>query len=141
MAVIGRRLLARAEAGDFLDAFTCGFGGMEMKGILLSWIIGTITILIVAYLLPGVRVAGLSSAIIAAAILGILNALVKPILVFFTLPLTILTFGLFLVVVNALVFLLAGSLFRGFKVDSFGSALIASIIVSVVSFVLNRIVF
>jgi putative membrane protein len=111
-----------------------------MTGILISWIIGTITILIVAYLLPGVRVSNLSSAVIAAAILGILNAIVKPILVLLTLPLTILTLGLFLFIVNAVVFLLAGSLFKGFKVDSFGSALIASILVSIVSFVLTRII-
>ncbi len=112
-----------------------------MTGIFISWIIGTITILIVAYAVPGVRVTGLSSAIIAAAILGILNALVKPILVLLTLPLTILTLGLFLFIINALVFLLAGSVFRGFKVDSFGAALVASILVSIVSFILNRIVF
>ncbi|MBI5252190.1 MAG: phage holin family protein [Desulfomonile tiedjei] len=112
-----------------------------MTGILISWILGTITILLVAYVVPGVRVAGLSSAIIASAILGILNALVRPILVFLTFPLTILTLGLFLFIINALVFLLAGSIFRGFKVDSFGTALIASIIVSIVSFVLNKIVF
>jgi putative membrane protein len=110
-----------------------------MTSILISWIIGTITILIVAFVLPGVRVAGLSSAVIAAAILGILNALVKPILVILTFPITLLTLGLFLFVINALMFLLAGSVFRGFKVDSFGTALIASIIVSIVSFVLNRI--
>lgn len=111
-----------------------------MAGLLVSWIIGTITILIVAHMVPGVRVAGLSSAIIAAAVLGILNALVRPILVILTLPLTVLTLGLFLFVINALMFLLAGSILRGFRVDSFGAALIASIIVSVVSFILTRIV-
>ncbi len=112
-----------------------------MTGILISWIIGTITILIVAYVVPGVRVTGLPSAIMAAAILGILNALVKPILVLLTLPLTILTLGLFLFIINALVFLLAGSVFQGFKVDSFGAALLASLLVSIVSFILNRMVF
>jgi putative membrane protein len=110
-----------------------------MTSILISWILGTITILIVANVLPGVRVAGLSSAVIAAAILGILNALVRPVLVILTLPLTVITLGLFLFVINALMFMLAGSIFRGFKVDSFGTALIASIIVSIVSFVLNRV--
>jgi putative membrane protein len=106
-------------------------------GILVSWIIITIAILIVAQIVPGIKVAGVGSAIIAAAILGLLNALVKPILVILTLPLTILTLGLFLFVLNALMFQLAGAIISGFQVESFWAALLGSIVVSIITYVLN----
>ncbi len=108
-----------------------------MTGIIIQWIITTVAILVVAYIMPGVRVAGIGGAVVAAAILGILNAIVRPILVILTLPITILTLGLFLFIVNAFVFWIVGSIYSGFKVESFGTALIASIIVSIVSFLLN----
>lgn len=107
------------------------------QGILISWVVITISILIVAQIVPGIRVAGLGSAIIAAAILGLLNALVKPILIILTLPLTILTLGLFLFILNALMFQLAGAVISGFQVDSFGAALLGSIVVSIIMYVLN----
>jgi putative membrane protein len=109
-------------------------------GILISWIVATIAILIVANVVPGIRVAGLGSAIIAAAILGLLNALVKPILVILTLPLTILTLGLFLFVLNALMLQLAGAFISGFRVDSFWAALLGSIVVSIISYVLHSLI-
>jgi putative membrane protein len=106
-----------------------------MTGILISWLIITIAILVAAHIVPGIRVASLGSAIVAAAILGIVNALVRPILVLLTLPLTIVTLGLFLFVINALMFLLAGSIFHGFQVASFWPALLGSLVVTVVSYV------
>jgi putative membrane protein len=108
-----------------------------MIGIIVQWIITTVAILIVAYIMPGVRVAGIGGAFVAAAILGILNAIVRPILVILTFPITILTLGLFLFIINAFVFWFVGSIYSGLRVDSFGTALIASIIVSIVSFFLN----
>jgi putative membrane protein len=87
----------------------------------------------------GVQVSSVGVAVVAAAILGILNALVRPILIFLTLPLTIVTFGLFLFVINALLFWLAGAIVPGFRVDSFGSALIGSLIVSVISLIVHSI--
>ncbi|HMK36205.1 MAG TPA: phage holin family protein [Desulfomonilaceae bacterium] len=108
-------------------------------GIVISWIISTVAILIVAHLIPGIRVGGLGSAIIAAAILGLLNALVKPILVILTLPLTILTLGLFLLILNALMFQLAGAFTSGFRVESFWAALLGSIVVSIITYLLNSI--
>jgi len=105
-------------------------------GILVGWIITTIAIIIVAYLLPGIRVASLGSALIAAAILGIVNAFLKPILVLLTLPLTIVTFGLFLLVINALLFWLVGSIVPGFVVKSFWWAVAGSIIISFINYVL-----
>jgi putative membrane protein len=108
-----------------------------MSRILIVWLITTIAILLAAYIIPGIRIAGAGAAIIGAAILGILNALLKPVLVVLTFPLTILTLGLFLLVLNALMFLLAGSLVDGFEVKSFWSALLGSLVVSVVSFIVR----
>ncbi len=92
-------------------------------GILFAWIIITVAILLAAYLIPGIKVESLGAAIIGAAILGLLNSLIKPILIILTFPITILTLGLFIFVINALLFWLAGSMIRGFSVRSFGSAL------------------
>lgn len=110
-----------------------------MAGLLTSWVIATIAILVAAYLIPGIRVDSLGAALIGAAILGILNAVVKPVLVILTLPITLLTLGLFLFVINALMFLLAGSLLSGFHVQSFWPALLGSLVVTVVSYVANSI--
>jgi putative membrane protein len=106
-----------------------------MSPILISWLVTTVAILIAAYVIPGIRIESLGAALIGAAILGILNVVLKPILVILTLPITLLTLGLFLFVVNALVFLLAGSLLSGFHVDSFWSALLGSLVVSIVSYI------
>jgi putative membrane protein len=106
-----------------------------MSPILIHWVITTIAILVAAYIIPGIKVDSLGAALIGAAILGILNAVLKPILVVLTLPITLLTLGLFLFVVNALVFLLAGNLLSGFHVASFWSALLGSLVVSVVSYI------
>jgi putative membrane protein len=111
-----------------------------MAGLLANWVIATIAILVAAYLIPGIRVDSLGAALIGAAILGILNAVVKPILVILTLPITLLTLGLFLFVINALMFLLAGSLLAGFHVQSFWPALLGSLVVTIVSYVAHSVV-
>ncbi|MBM4328777.1 MAG: phage holin family protein [Deltaproteobacteria bacterium] len=111
-----------------------------MFSIFVAWLILFVAIIVVAYILPGVTVRSLSAAAITAAVLGILNALIKPILVILTLPITILTFGLFLLVINALLFMLASAIVPGFHVKSFWWALLGSVIVSVVSYVLQSIV-
>ncbi len=111
-----------------------------MTGILIRWFILTLAILAVPYLISGVRVDSIGSAMITAAILGILNAVVRPILIILTLPLTIVTLGLFILVINALLFELAGAVVSGVHVASFWSAFFASIIVSIVSWILNSVV-
>jgi putative membrane protein len=111
-----------------------------MTGILIRWLITTLAILAVPYLISGVRVESFGSAMLTAAILGILNAMVRPILILLTLPLTILTLGLFILVINALLFELAGAIVPGMYVASFWSAFFASIIVSIVSWILNSVV-
>ncbi|WP_298013370.1 phage holin family protein [uncultured Castellaniella sp.] len=104
--------------------------------LLLVWILNAVALLVVAYLLPGITVASFGSALIAALVLGLLNAIVKPLLILLTLPLTIVTLGLFLLVLNALVFWWAGSILKGFQVDGFWWAVIGAIVYSLVSGVL-----
>jgi putative membrane protein len=98
-----------------------------------------VAILIIAYLLPNViRVDGLLAALVAAFLLGIVNAVIRPILIIFTFPLTILTLGLFLLVINGLMLCLVAVLVRGFYVNGFWGALFGSILISIVSWILSR---
>ena len=106
---------------------------------LLRLLIHMVAILIIAYLLPNViRVDGLLAALVAAFLLGIINAVIRPILVIFTFPLTLLTFGLFLLVINGLMLWLVAALVRGFYVNGFWGALLGSIVISIVSWILSR---
>lgn len=101
--------------------------------LIIVWILNAVALLVVAYLLPGIALASFWSAMVAAVVLGLLNTLVKPVLILLTLPITIVTMGLFLLVLNALVFWLAGSLFRGFQVDGFWWAVAGAILYSLIS--------
>ncbi len=101
--------------------------------VIVSWIILTVSVLIVPTFVSGVRIQGLGGAIVAAAILGILNTFVKPVLLFLTFPLTFVTFGLFIWVINAALFYIVGKLELGLTVDTFWSAFGASLIVTIVS--------
>ena len=107
---------------------------------LIIQFVGTaLSILLVSRIVPGIVVDGFYVALLAALILGVLNILVKPILFILTLPITIITFGLFTFVLNAFMFWLAASFLNGFSVSGFLPALVGSIIVSAVSTVLHRI--
>lgn len=108
--------------------------------LLLVWILNAVALLIVAYVLPGINVASFGSALIAAVVLGLLNMLLKPVLQLLTLPLTILTLGLFLLVINALLFWLAGSLLKGFEVAGFWWAFIGAIVYSIVTSLLSNLI-
>ena len=105
--------------------------------LLLVWILNAVALLVVAYILPGITVASFGSALIAALVLGLLNTLVKPLLIVLTLPITIVTLGLFLLVLNALVFWFAGSILKGFQVEGFRWAVIGAIVYSLVSGLLS----
>jgi putative membrane protein len=104
-----------------------------MYNIILKLIITAGALLLVSELLPGIEVANFYHALIAAFVLGVLNIFLKPILVFLTLPATILTLGLFIFVINAFIFLTADAFLTGFSVDGFVPALLGSLFVSVVS--------
>lgn len=104
------------------------------------FLINVAAILLIAYLLPTVIwVEGVWGAFIAALLLGIVNAILRPILVLLTLPLTLLTFGLFLLVINGLMLWLVAALLEGFHVNGFWGAVFGSILISLVSWVLSRI--
>ena len=109
-----------------------------MMKIVIKILIAAVGLLVAAYLVPGITVASIYIAIVTAVILGILNVLVRPILVILTLPITILTLGLFIFVINALLFLFAATFIEGFAVDGFIAALLGSLIVSVVSAIGNK---
>ncbi len=107
--------------------------------ILIHWLVSALAILITAYVLPGVHVTGFAAALILALVLGIINAFLRPILVILTLPITILTLGLFVLVINALLVMLAASVVPGFTVDGFWWALIFALVLTIVSSVLHSV--
>lgn len=109
-----------------------------MLQFLLTWTVSALGVLVTAWVVPGLSIAGLSSALIAAPVFGVVNAVVKPLLVVFTLPLTVLSLGLFLLVVNAMAFGLVGYITPGFHVDGFFAALFGSFVLSLVSSLLDR---
>ena len=105
--------------------------------IIVRWLLLAAALLLVAHLYPGVSVASFGSALVAAFVLGLFNTLVRPLLVLLTLPVTLLTLGLFLFVINALMFWAAASVLDGFDVAGFGAALIGSVIYSVCCVVID----
>lgn len=106
--------------------------------IILRLLFNALGLILIAEFLPGITVDGFYPALIAAIILGLINIVIKPILIILTLPITILTLGLFAFVINAFLFLFAASFIEGFSVDGFGYALLGSILMSIISTIGNR---
>ena len=104
---------------------------------IIKLLITAAVVMFTAWILPGIQIKNYWSAIVVAIILALLNIFVKPVMVFLTIPLTIITFGLFLFVINALIILLAGAIVSGFKVMGFWWALAFSIIISLISYILG----
>jgi len=111
-----------------------------MKGLVLRWLILTAAIMFTAYLIDGIHVSGFFTALFSAAILSVLNALFRPILFILTLPINILTFGLFTFVINALMLKMASGLISGFEVHGFWSAVFGSLIISTISWLLSTLI-
>lgn len=105
--------------------------------MIVRWLLLAAALLLVAHLYSGVVVEDFSAALIAALVLGLLNAVLRPLLILLTLPVTLLTLGLFLFVINALMFYFAANLLDGFSVRSFGAALIGSLIYSACGLVID----
>lgn len=105
--------------------------------LLIKLLLNAIAVFVIAHFLSGVHVDGYVTAIIVAVVLSVLNLFVKPILVIFTLPITIMTLGLFLLIINALIILLADKLIDGFSVSSIWIALLFSILLSVLQSILH----
>ena len=105
--------------------------------LLLKWLLSAASLLFVAYIYSGVEVKSFTSALIAAFVIGLFNAVLRPVLVVLTLPVTIVTVGLFLFVINALMFWAAASVLGGFHVAGFGAALLGSLIYSVLGLLID----
>ena len=108
-----------------------------MLGLLLRWIVGAITLFVIAYFVPGFHIRNWVSALIAVLVIGLLNATLGLLLKIVTFPLSILTLGLFLLVINAFVLILASRLVPGFHVDSFGSAFVGAVVLALVHMLLG----
>jgi putative membrane protein len=108
-----------------------------MLVLITRWLVITVAILIASYLVPGISVDALSTAVIAACVLGIINVFIRPVLVLLTLPLSLLTLGLFYFCINAFLLKLAAYFVPGFEVSGFFSALLGSLIISVVTSLAN----
>ena len=106
--------------------------------LLLNWFLSALAVLVASYVLPGVHVSGLFAALVVVVVLGLINLVVKPLLLLLTLPVNILTLGLFTFVINAALILLASKIVEGFAVDGFGWALLFSVVLSLVNAVLRQ---
>jgi putative membrane protein len=107
--------------------------------LLIGWLLNALALLAVAYFIPGIHVSSFMSALIAAAVIGLANMLIKPILLILTLPVTILTLGLFIFVINGLLFWLAGYFLQGFDVRTITAGIIGAIVYSVISWILSAV--
>lgn len=108
--------------------------------LLIGWLLNALALLGVAYFVPGITVSNFTAALIAAAVIGLVNMLIKPILLILTLPVTIITLGLFIFVINGILFWLVGNFLDGFDVKTLMAGIIGAIVYSVISWVLSAIV-
>ena len=105
--------------------------------ILLVWLVNALALIAVAYLMPSISIASFTSALIAALVLGLVNAVIRPVLILLTLPATVLTLGLFIFVINGLLFWFVGSVLEGFVVQGFWAGVLGAILFSIVSWLLS----
>jgi putative membrane protein len=108
--------------------------------ILLVWLVNTLALIAVAYLMPSITVTSFWSALVAALILGLVNAVIRPVLILLTLPVTVVTLGLFILVINGLLFWFVGSFVEGFVVQGFWAGFFGAILFSIVSWALSALV-
>jgi putative membrane protein len=106
--------------------------------IILHWLVSAVSIIIAAYVLPGVHVSGIVAALVLAVILGVINAFIRPLLIILTLPLSILTLGLFTLIINAVLVMLAARLVPGVSIDGFLWALAFGVVLALVHAFLKR---
>ncbi len=106
----------------------------------LLWILNALALLAVAYLLPGIHVDGFTFALLAALVLGLINALIRPLLILLTLPITVLTLGLFILVINGLLFWFVGSVLQGFEVSGFWVGVMGALLYSILSSVFSLLI-
>ena len=109
--------------------------------ILLAWAINALSLLALPYVISAVKIDGFGTALVVALVLGLLNAVIRPVLIVLTLPINILTLGLFTFVINGLMFWLVAHFIDGFAVTSFGWAILAAIVYSLISWAVSSLVF
>jgi putative membrane protein len=112
-----------------------------MIRILFKWIALTTAVMVASYLIDGINIEGITSAFTAGAVLGVLNLFLRPIALVLTLPVNILTFGLFTFIINAFMLIITSKLMTGFNVEGFSAALIGSLVISAVSWAVNTLAF
>ena len=108
--------------------------------LLLVWILNAVALLAVTWLLPSIQVAGFGAALLAALALGFINTLVRPVLALLTLPITVVTLGIFYLVLNGLLFWLASAVIPGFHVEGFGPALVGALLYGLIAWALSALV-
>ena len=108
-----------------------------MVGFLLRWSMNLLALMVAASIIKGIRIESLGMGILAAGILGVVNAVIRPLVLLLTLPITILTLGLFTLVINAVMLQIVASLVPGFTIETFSAALVGALVVSLVSWLLN----
>ena len=109
--------------------------------LLVVWLINAVALLLLPYLMPSIRIKGIVTALVVVLVLGLVNTLLRPLLILLTLPVTLLTLGLFIFVINALLFLMVAHWVEGFRVGGFWSALFGSLLYSIVSWLLSALIF
>jgi len=110
-----------------------------MLRILLVWLINALALLTVAYVMPSIHLDSVGTALVAAVVLGLVNAVIRPLLILLTLPATLLTLGLFIFVINGLLFWFVGSYLKGFEVGGFWAGVLGAIVYSIVSWALSAV--
>lgn len=111
-----------------------------MGGIIVRWLLNALALLITSGIVKGIQIEGFTAALVAALVLGIVNAIIRPLIVLFTLPINILTLGLFTFVINGFMLLLVSGVVKGFNVHGFGSAIIGSLVLSIISYILSAVI-
>ena len=108
-----------------------------MKGLLIRWVINALALILISQIIKGIEVDHIASAFVAAAVLGVINAVLRPILILLTLPITILTLGLFALVINGFMLYIAGTIVKGFHVSGFWPAVFGALFLSIISWIAN----
>ncbi len=112
-----------------------------MMPYLIHWLMASLALMLTAYFVPGFQIQGFTSALIAAVMIGFVNIFIWPVLAILTLPLTVVTFGLFLLIVNGIALKIAAALTPGFAINGFMPAIIGSIVLSIVGWLMRFVVF
>jgi putative membrane protein len=112
-----------------------------MLNTILRWVVNAVLLMLIPYIVPGIEMKNFGTALVAALVLAFVNALIKPILILLTLPINLLTLGLFILVINALMFWLVSAIVKGFYISGFWPAFFAALVFSIFSLVLNYLLY